>query len=46
LASFGVHVVLASRNIEKLKHLEEEVEELGGGAFTIATDITQGDQVD
>lgn len=46
LVAFGAQVVLASRNIEKLKQLEGEIQKLGGKAFAIGTDITQGDQVD
>ncbi len=46
LTAFGAHVVLASRNIEKLKQLEEKIKELGGESFAIATDITKEDQVD
>lgn len=46
LIAFGAQVVLASRNLEKLKELELEVKRLGGQAFAIPTDITREDQVD
>lgn len=46
LFTFGAQVVLASRNIDKLRELENKVKELGGKALAIATDITQEEQVD
>ena len=46
LVAFGAHVVLASRNIEELKQLQREIQEFGGLALAVATDITQEDQVD
>lgn len=46
LVAFGARVVLASRNLDNLKKVEEKVQELGGEAIAIATDITQEDQVD
>lgn len=46
LVAFGANVVLASRNLDNLKQLEGKVQELGGEALSVATDITQPDQVD
>ena len=46
LVGFGAKVVLASRNIEKLKELEGKVQGLGGETLAIDTDITREDQVD
>lgn len=46
LVAFGAHVVLASRNIGKLKEVQEEIQGLGSEAFAIRTDITQEEQVD
>lgn len=46
LTAYGAQVVLASRNLEKLKQLEDEVKRLGGEAFAISIDITKEDHVD
>ncbi|MDI7259551.1 MAG: glucose 1-dehydrogenase [Thermodesulfobacteriota bacterium] len=46
LIAFGAQVVLASRNFEKLRQLEDEVKGLGGEAFAISADITKEDEVD
>lgn len=46
LTAYGAHVVLASRNLEKLKQLEDEVKRLGAEAFAISIDITKEDHVD
>ena len=46
LAAFGAHAVLASRNIDNLEELKRKIEDLGGEALAVATDISQADQVD
>ncbi len=46
LVGFGANVVLASRNIEKLKQLESKIQGFGGETLAIDADITREDQVD
>jgi gluconate 5-dehydrogenase len=46
LVAFGAQVVLASRNTENLKQLEDEIRHMGGDALAIPTDITEETQVD
>lgn len=46
LAAFGAELVLASRNRENLEKLSAEIEELGGVAYSVPTDITKPDEVD
>jgi len=44
LAGNGVHVILAARRQERLFELKTEIEENGGKAQVIPTDLTQDDQ--
>ncbi len=46
LAAEGATVVLASRNREKLAAVADDIEAGGGRAVTIATDVTDEDQVE
>lgn len=43
--SKGYRVVLAARRLERLQELEKEIEENGGKALSVATDLTQLDQI-
>ena len=40
--AFGAHGVLARRNLDNLKQREKKVQEMGGEAVAVATDITLG----
>jgi NADP-dependent 3-hydroxy acid dehydrogenase YdfG len=40
--AFGAHGVLASRNLDNLKQRERKVQEMGGEAVAVETDITLG----
>jgi len=46
MASYGAHLVLASRNLDNLRVVATEVEAQGVRAFPVRTDIRQSDQVD
>jgi short-subunit dehydrogenase len=45
LARYGSKVVLASRNLDKLISLKEEIQLTGGGALAIKTDICSFDDI-
>ena len=44
-AQEGAHVVLAARSLEKLKDLSTEIEEAGGSAVSVETDVTDESSV-
>ena len=44
-AQAGAITVLAARRKERLKRLENEIKEMGGGALAIPTDLTDLDQI-
>jgi NADP-dependent 3-hydroxy acid dehydrogenase YdfG len=44
-ACAGAITVLAARRVERLKRLEKEVEEMGGRALAVPTDLTVLDQI-
>lgn len=44
LASDGAKVVLVARRIERLKELEQQIENAGGEAFSIEADLTKIDE--
>jgi short-subunit dehydrogenase len=44
-ARAGAITVLAARRAERLKRLEEEIEEMGGRAFVVPTDLMDLDQI-
>ena len=44
-AQAGAITVLAARRAERLKQLEREIEEMGGKAFAVPTDLTSLDQI-
>ena len=46
MASYGAHLVLASRNVDNLRAVATEVEAQGVRALPVRTDIRQPDQVD
>lgn len=46
LASRGATVVLGARRIERLQSLADELEQDGGKALAVATDVTRRDQVE
>ena len=46
LAQHGCRVVLASRNTEKLNQLKKEIENNGGKALVISTDVTSTKEVE
>lgn len=45
LAQLGATVVLGARGSEKIEKLANEIQESGGKALAIATDVTKRDQV-
>jgi len=45
LAESGADVALASRNLEKLRSVAQEVEALGRKALPVALDVASGDSV-
>ncbi len=44
-ASAGAITVLAARRKERLEHLQKEIEEMGGTALAVPTDVTKPDQI-
>jgi NADP-dependent 3-hydroxy acid dehydrogenase YdfG len=44
-ARAGAITVLAARRVERLKRLEDEIEEMGGQAFAVPTDLTDLDEI-
>ncbi len=44
-AQAGAITVLAARRAERLKHLQKEIEEMGGQALAVPTDLTDLDQI-
>ena len=44
-AQAGAITVLAARRVERLKRLQKEIEEMGGTALAVPTDLTQFDQI-
>ncbi len=44
-AQAGAITVLAARRAERLKHLQKEIEEMGGRALAVPTDLTELDQI-
>jgi NADP-dependent 3-hydroxy acid dehydrogenase YdfG len=44
-ARAGAVTVLAARRAERLKRLEGEIQEMGGAAFAVPTDLTELDQI-
>lgn len=44
-ARAGAITVLAARRKERLEHLQEEIEEMGGRALAVPTDLTDFDQI-
>ena len=44
-AQAGAITVLAARRAERLKHLEKEIEEIGGQALAVPMDLTDLDQI-
>lgn len=46
LAQHGCKVVLASRNTEKLNQLKKEIENNGGAALVVSTDVTNPKEVE
>jgi NADP-dependent 3-hydroxy acid dehydrogenase YdfG len=44
-AKAGVITVLAARRADRLERLQKEIEEMGGTALAVPTDVTQPDQI-
>lgn len=44
-AQAGAITVLAARRVERLERLQKEIEEMGGQALAVQTDLTQFDQI-
>src|SRR5512133_2362865 len=44
-ARAGAITVLAARRAERLERLQEEIEEMGGTALAVPTDLTELDQI-
>jgi NADP-dependent 3-hydroxy acid dehydrogenase YdfG len=44
-AQAGAITVLAARRAKRLKQLEKEIEEIGGRALAVPTDLTDLDQI-
>src|ERR1044072_8622604 len=44
-ARAGAITVLAARRVKRLKQLEGEIEEMGGQALAVPTDLTELDQI-
>ena len=44
-AQAGAITVLAARRAERLERLQREIEEMGGEALAVPTDLTDGDQI-
>lgn len=45
LARAGAITVLAARRVERLERLQKEIEEMGGQALVVPTDLTDRDQI-
>src|SRR5687767_8927498 len=45
LARAGAITVLAARRVERLERLQKEIEEMGGQALAVPTDLTKLDQI-
>lgn len=45
LASLGAHVVLAARSAEAIDRIADEIQDVGGKAYALATDVADNDAV-
>lgn len=46
MAAYGAHVILASRNLDRLRLVAEDIAAQGGRALPIQTDVRQPEQID